>query len=965
MDKLIGDAASTAPALPGVPAAAPAADAGPAPEPEQDAGGSKSAVAALLQSDSGAAKNVMLDLGITGYTSEAPDARMEGKSASRMKLMKGVKKVAIMSKVVDDMGSSTIFEALDKQKKSKNPFVNMYRWIMNASFNPYSRAHIVWDLFILGLVFYSSIMEPYKAAFVQTFVVDGREMDEDLINLERLEPGFRQSASPGMSAGEIMVDLAFYLDIIFNFWTGFDRGYEIVYEKKVIAKNYLAMWFWIDMLATVEWDLIVGALFPEVDQGTVRLVRLIKVARLARASRLVHRLTSSWTMNTGFVEATKFIVYVLICAHILGCFFFMVPTLTTCTGIQTPFFQVDDDDVPMLNAENLIPSYFADDTQPVDYERGHPFEQMKSDCMLNSWRHGAFDDWDPDMPVFAENVDCLPSYTCRAKYAAICAAHDASTCNSEMSPSNSTLHVCYWMDTKDGAGTEGCLAVEPYHPSSPWGGVPKSLRCGALHGLEVTGEERDGGGLYQTQCEGDPFVGAGVCEVQQNELHVMEDGKCETIVGTGDWKPLMSRTYAYVMSFYWAVTTMTTIGYGDIGPSSPPEIVFVLFAEIIGLSFFAVLLDQINKLNDVLGKAEAEANGTKNTVIGFLKQNNAPMDLIHSTIAFLNFKASSNSGSTMEDGFDVLSEPLKRRIKIALFKPALINVKMLGWAKDSIAEAKRVEDLFNETDEDGGGTLDHGEIANLVKSLGMSMTPAQLQVAFDEMDPDHDGTIDMEEFEQWWFIKKFKVPKIVPPTVGFMEEMAYRMSERTKAVAPQDHIVEAGEYGDRLYILLTGKIIINGSGELPGDLSLPREVRHEAREPVFGLSAALRPQYQRAIDDVTRDWTVDAVTYCDLVYLEKETCPEVFATTWPSGPEELLRVAKCFYTFDESGILLTPEESAAMSKSPSLLPGEMAADGDAVAEASLKLNAKIATVSATLKTKLSDIDGKLNKLLAA
>ena len=49
---------------------------------------------------------------------------------------------------------------------------------------------------------------------------------------------------------------------------------------------------------------------------------------------------------------------------------------------------------------------------------------------------------------------------------------------------------------------------------------------------------------------------------------------------------------------------MTTIGYGDRGPKTQSEIVFVMVAEFVGLAFFAILLTQINTVNAVMNEAQ-------------------------------------------------------------------------------------------------------------------------------------------------------------------------------------------------------------------------------------------------------------------------------------------------------------------------------------------------------------------------
>eukprot|EP01043_Picozoa_sp_COSAG02_P075208 COSAG02_NODE_15402_length_1174_cov_1.082791_2_plen_235_part_01 len=169
---------------------------------------------------------------------------------------------------------------------------------------PDRKERLGWDFFILCLVVYSSVQGPYSAAFV---------------------------GEQTMHWTDVLVDLAFYCDIVLNFWTGFDKGFEVIMEKKAIVKNYLGGWFFIDFIATINWDVVIETISSSTtDSPLIRLMRLLKVLRLARESRLINRLTASWTLHTAFIEAAKFFFYVFMVGHLLACFFFMWPTLMEC-----------------------------------------------------------------------------------------------------------------------------------------------------------------------------------------------------------------------------------------------------------------------------------------------------------------------------------------------------------------------------------------------------------------------------------------------------------------------------------------------------------------------------------------------------------------------------------------------------------------------------------------------------------
>lgn len=60
-------------------------------------------------------------------------------------------------------------------------------------------------------------------------------------------------------------------------------------------------------------------------------------------------------------------------------------------------------------------------------------------------------------------------------------------------------------------------------------------------------------------------------------------------------KPLIVK---YIYSVYWAMTTIITVGYGDITPQNYVEVMVVMVVEICGTSFFGYMISVIGGIVD-------------------------------------------------------------------------------------------------------------------------------------------------------------------------------------------------------------------------------------------------------------------------------------------------------------------------------------------------------------------------------
>jgi Ca2+-binding EF-hand superfamily protein len=347
-------------------------------------------------------------------------------------------------------------------------------------------------------------------------------------------------------------------------------------------------------------------------------------------------------------------------------------------------------------------------------------------------------------------------------------------------------------------------------------------------------------------------------------------------------------------------------------------------------------------------------------------------------VQYLHFRSNSSKYS-FEDAdprLEALPGALRRELRVSLFLPVVKKLTMFGWTDPYGSSEADVRMLFDEIDADGDGGLDRDELKELVVGLGGhdngegGMSSKELDQLMEEMGIELDGEATFAQFYAWWKQKETKMGynRMPKAPIIFMRNLSVLM--KTSVAAPDDRIIESGDYGHHLYIVCAGTVEIAEAmtTDFNGEMRHIRYVQAEMRDPVFGSSAFLDNADHLMIHVKSSKrfahWVAIGRSFCNLVWISRHDLREAVENFWPDGEKDLRYQALSNYV-DRSSVDEAQEAAPEGSLKKRLLNEFGLRDKDEMSlrEVTDKLSVNLLKVEGSMMTRCDKIEEQLAELV--
>lgn len=133
--------------------------------------------------------------------------------------------------------------------------------------------------------------------------------------------------------------------------------------------------------------------------------------------------------------------------------------------------------------------------------------------------------------------------------------------------------------------------------------------------------------------------------------------------------------YRYVLSLYWSITTLTTVGYGDYSPVSSEEMIFTIIYMIFNLSLGAYLIGNMTVLTVDRTRRTKEYRDNTDRAIKFARKNGLTMECREQILNSMQLTYRADSvGFEYEDIIKNIPRALKKPILFSLFSEIVKKV---------------------------------------------------------------------------------------------------------------------------------------------------------------------------------------------------------------------------------------------------------------------------------------------------
>ncbi|MCX7420396.1 MAG: cyclic nucleotide-binding domain-containing protein [Planctomycetia bacterium] len=147
----------------------------------------------------------------------------------------------------------------------------------------------------------------------------------------------------------------------------------------------------------------------------------------------------------------------------------------------------------------------------------------------------------------------------------------------------------------------------------------------------------------------------------------------------------------YLRALYWTITTLATVGYGDITPANATQMLYAIMAMLFGVGLYGYGIANVAHMLANIDQAQTHYHSSLDRLSNFLRYRKIPMELQQQIFEYYSFLWERNLGYDEAVILSELPESLRVEIAVAMKREFIEKVPFFQGASPQLVREIAIE----------------------------------------------------------------------------------------------------------------------------------------------------------------------------------------------------------------------------------------------------------------------------------